>query len=80
MLNNISGSSIKLEWETDSTRISQIDINLFNRFFKEKGQAEKMQDLAKQSGQSLSFLLDVTVILSQYLNKLGYLNSVLKIR
>lgn len=53
---------------------------LFNKYFTQQGQKERINDFARSAGKPMGFLLDLTVALSEYLCKVGLTEAVLALK
>jgi hypothetical protein len=80
LLENLPAEEVRLNWEDASFEDTQIDAILFNRFFHSHTHSQALHHLSRHLAKPPAFLLQITVMLSEWLLRLGHSNAALKIK
>lgn len=71
---------MRLNWEDASFEDTQVDALLFNRFFQSHAHTQALQNLSRRLAKPPAFLLQITVMLSHWLLRLGHCNAAINIK
>lgn len=80
LLENLPEEEISLNWDVDQESCFRIDSTLFNRYFQQKGQLEKTKEMGRRADVGVGLILNLTVLLSEYLCILNLSTSSLAVR
>lgn len=64
LLENLPEEEISINWDMDQECCFRIDSTLFNRYFQQKGQLEKVKEMGKRGEVGVELILNLTALLS----------------